>query len=53
MRANSLILIVDDYPLNRKILRKVLDKKGYQVLEAARKRFKSPGRRSRILYFWT
>ncbi len=34
MRANSLILIVDDYPLNRKILRKVLDKKGYQVLEA-------------------
>lgn len=34
MRANSLVLIADDYPLNRKILRKVLDKNGYRVLEA-------------------
>ena len=33
MRTKSLILVVDDYPMNRKVLRKMLEQNGYEVLE--------------------
>src|SRR6056297_2566040 len=34
MRTKSSILVVDDYPLNRKVLRRMLEQKGYETLEA-------------------
>ncbi len=34
MRAKPLILVVDDSPLNRKMLRKMLGRSGYELLEA-------------------
>ncbi|MFP4168628.1 MAG: response regulator [Desulfonatronovibrionaceae bacterium] len=34
MRTNPLVLVVDDHPLNRKVLRKTLEGDGHEVLEA-------------------